>query len=299
MFVKILILIITITLIANEFYHFLDKLSSKIRKIILFSIIGLLTLLSLIDIYNDEQEANQLKEKADAIFTKAEEINKLQNENNQNIAESRKEIENVDSVSKVVERTVKNQVKLLNQAVVKSEDLLKIEKAKFNLERPRLSVISTGVTFTDFFKNESKMAFEIEARNRGKRRATNVSFGYTLVAFKNGTSLKNIFFGDYGMDKIKDFDEKTKLLLKKKFRISKEEFDNQYGSGILVCRFIYTDEIGGIEYDENNFIGLRIVENVGSVFHTITDENQEERAIKYLNELKLFDYLSKENITGN
>lgn len=295
MFVKILILGITVILIANEFSHFLDKLSSRTRKVSLFSIVGLLTILSLVDIYNDEQDYNKLKKKTDDIFSVAESVNDMQKENNSNLSESRKEISEIDSELKTISDTLTNQVQLLNQAITKSKDLLSIEKTKLNLERPKISVLSSGVSFSDFFKDESKMAFEIKARNRGKRDGVRVSFGYVLVAFKENTNLKNVFFGDIGMNRIKNLEGNVELTLKSPLKISKTDFDSQYGSGVLVCRFIYSDEIGNEKYDENYFIGLKNVKNVGSVFYTLIDENEEKRAIKYLNQLKLFDYLSKKN----
>lgn len=295
MFVKILILAITVILIANEFYHFLEKLSSRIRRVFLFSIIGLLTILSLVDIYNDEQDYRNLKKKTDDIFSVAKNVNEMQKENNTNIVESRKEIVGIDSELKIISDTLTNQVQLLNQAVSKSKDLLNIEKTKLNLERPKISVLSSNVSFSDFFKDESKMAFEIKARNRGKRDAEKVLFSYVLVAYKANSNIRNVFFGDFGMNKIKNLEENVELTLKKPFKISKMDFESQYGSGTLVCRFIYRDEIGLKEYDENYFIGLKKVKNVGSVFYTITDENEERRAINYLNELKLIDYLSKNN----
>lgn len=143
MAVKIIILVITVILLTNEFYQFLDRLSKRFKKIVLLSIIGLLSILSIFDIYNDEQNASNLKKKTDAIFTKAKQINKLQNDNNLKIIESKRQIIQIDSSLKIISDTLSNQVSSINTAIIKSEKIVSENK----------NIISSVSKISDTIKN--------------------------------------------------------------------------------------------------------------------------------------------------
>ena len=214
MVVKIGILIITISLLVNEFYPFLNTFGPRLRRILILSIISLLTIFSIIDIYNDDQNTTDIKLKTEEIYKKAKETNELQDQSHSSIQESRMEIAGVDSILEIVSDTLNGQVSLLNEAVRKSKELIDLEELKLKLERPLISIISNNVRFSEFFQDSTKIGLEIKIRNIGKRKAINPSYNYILVTHKNQSN-KNVFFNLYDFKKLDDFSSGVQALREK------------------------------------------------------------------------------------
>jgi hypothetical protein len=284
---------ISIFLIIRELFPKTDAVNPRIRKILYSTLIGLLLLLSVINIYNKNEENEKLINTAKSILERTKEINTSQDNTFKTIKRTGEELNQIDSVINSVNDTLIGQVKLIKEAVGKSKALLALERTKLNLGRPRISVLSANVKIISFFQDSTKLQLDVEARNNGQRNANRVIYHYLLITYKNGSNIRNIFLSDYDSKSIGTIGPNVKLNVKVPFDLTKSEFNTRYGRGIVVCRLQYVDEVGEAHFDENYFIGIKTVDGKGLVTHTTTSK-EKDYAVKYLKELRLLEYLSKE-----
>lgn len=292
MTVEYLLLMISIFLIVRELFPNTDNFKPKLKKILYSTLIGLLCILSVINIYNKNSENLELIKTAKSILKRTDEINTSLDSNFKSIEQAGSELDKIGGIVNSVNDTLKGQVRLIKEAVSKSEELVALERMKINLGRPRISILSGNVKLISFFQDSTKLQLDIEAQNRGNRTAKEVNYRYVLIVYKNGTRIRNVFLSDYFSKSIGSLEPNTKLGVKVPFNIKLSDFTNQYGRGILVGRIEYTDEIGDNNFDENYFIGIKKLPGKGMVFHT-TNSKEKDYATKYLRELNLLDYLSK------
>lgn len=241
MLIKFLLLGLTIVLLANEHFHFIDEANKKLRSTVLLSIFILVTILSIIDLYNDNEDFNKLETKSEEIFEKSEEILKRVEGAVSGIEESKTKIKVLDSLALQTNNR-------LDIAIEKSKELSDIEKDRFDSERARLMIVGGADIKID--SNGEILKADIVLTNMGKRAAIKAEFHARAIFFNSVTNQSTFIVSrldnmSTGFNQISDFLPSTKTKITFRPDINTSRFRNSNDEIIFIISLKYSDEFSG------------------------------------------------------
>lgn len=289
MVIKFLLLVLAIIMLANEQFKFADEWSTDIKKKWLWGIIGFVSFLSIVDLYNDNTYSEKLKTKADDIFKKTETILGSVDTAVDSISQAQRKLKKLDSLA------VTTNI-LLDSAIIKSKELLKLEYTKLEITAPDVKVISGEVALVKDSISGHNISFKLH--NYGGRLAEDISYKCMLIASNEDRSLSNIYLlsdgGEWIFSTSLPANDKVITELVGKFRFNKKEILN-YGKLLLVIRLRFIDKGLKTSTDYNlHFIAKHL--NVGDEsFYNIAP--RDVRFVrKTLQKYNLEEYLSDSGI---
>tara|TARA_R110002020_G_scaffold156218_2_gene338055 strand:- start:36649 stop:37479 length:831 start_codon:yes stop_codon:yes gene_type:complete len=273
-------------MLANEQVKFTDDWNPIRKRKILWGIIGFVSLLSIIDLYNDNQYSDKLKDKADSIFKKTETILGSVDTAVDSISEAQRKLIKLDSL--VGATNIR-----LDSAITKSRELLKLEYTKLEISAPVVKILSSDVKIVkDSILGGYNIYFEM--RNFGGRLAEDIRFKTILIAVNENGSQSNIYLPKDGISwkypasLPATFEFKNKATVK--YRFNKEEI-LEYGMLILVVRIKYNDKSLKNNLDFNiNYIARFL--NDGDEHFLKTNPKEEKFINKTLYKYNLQEMLS-------
>ena len=241
MLVKGILLALTLILLVNEHFKYLDNINAKYRRTGLIIIFGLITMLSLIDLYNDKEDFDRLEKKSIEIFDKSEEVLGRVNVAVDGIDVSSYKLKTIDSLAYQTN-------KRLDTAITKSKELARIEANRFFSERPNILIDGGVIVELDSLENIQNL--HIYLGNSGKRSATEVKFHSRAIFYDADKKVlafiepqkpnQNLKFYDYI-----DISPNTRIKSEFTPRININRFRDKLDSIILLISIIYKDEYTG------------------------------------------------------
>lgn len=261
MTVDYLLLIISIFLLVRELFPSTDRFNPKARKILYIAIIGLLLILSIINIYTTNEENTTLIDNSKEILRKTNDLNDGLEKNLKAVSESSTEIGNIKIVLDSVKDSLANQVIELNDIIKTSKEFTELKKKEFESERPRLETYIKDTLIT--FDNAGNLTdVSVDIINHGQRTATDVTcFSQILYYHKVKNGLKNIEIDE----KIDENDfmklgdvfsfqiNGSKRFLKTKIKANSKMFE-LYDSGFVVVISLKYKDQGGREFKETFYL---------------------------------------------
>lgn len=176
MFIKFILLGLTIILLANEHFKFIDKINARSRRTVLLIIFGFITVLSLVDFHNDDENYRKLEKKSTDIFDKSEEIlGRVDNAVN-GIDDSNDKMKILDSLAFETNNR-------LDLAIDKSKELSEIEAKRFYSEKPEIVIIEDSEVDINSVGDVEKI--KILIANEGKRSATDVMYHSSMIFYNS------------------------------------------------------------------------------------------------------------------
>ncbi len=144
MWIKLIITIVTLFLLFDEYFKIFDKVIKKNRRRVVLLILAVLAVFSLIDVIIQVNEGENLVKKANTIIIQSDSLigntNSIIKDLERNIEKVEKSGKNIvvmDSVLRQVRDTVDNQVELLKRATKKSIELVRLEEKSLNKMKPK------------------------------------------------------------------------------------------------------------------------------------------------------------------
>lgn len=304
-------LTISASLLAIIDIHHTYKKNDKLlfnsrRSSVIVILLGWL-ILTVWDNFNEEvQSIEQLEraEKADSlseIIAKRTtnilaDIDKSINE----IKKTTNSIEGVDSLLNEVNDTLISQVDILNEAVIKSQELVGLEQKKLALGKAEVTIISGNVDFVPNAFDSTKLAVKFKLRNLKERTATNIRHKSILVVFDSDGTRTNFFLSN-----LSNWSEELELLGKGNFELDiesffdleKDDFIQNYGYAVWINRVRFKDELDKKQRDLNKFFTCSFANNNSLTFHETTSREQKVYVTNYLIRMKQVEYLTKETLS--
>lgn len=153
------------------------------KKYTFYVLIGVLFILSIINIVIEEREQTKLMTQVEETFNKTKTIVNDVGESLTGIGEAKDEIIVVDSIINIVRSDMANQVKLLDSAVLKSKEMLKLNQLEFQMGKPTARIVSSEVVIDiDSIDNyRGKLEVKYKVKNNGKRTASDLAFKAILI----------------------------------------------------------------------------------------------------------------------
>lgn len=300
MYIKIFILIISSLLLFDEYFYFTKKVKKKIRKRIVLGVLVFLSILSFVDLYfekrgNDElvQTAKDIVNKQDTLNTKTDSILIDLEKNLVSVEKTSQNIFKIDSVLKNVNDSIANQVELLNKAVKKSKELVKLEELQFKQDEAKLIFYNKNILFKKNEKDSSYYELELNCQNKGKRKAVEVSIKFKLLFFDKIHSKYEITdterFIRYNLDI-----EVTSAHISKTEKLHKAEKNRyNYNSIILIIKCDYLDELTNSKKSYHRFYEIKQKKDLSFIVSTIEVIGDVRRVNEKLIEYNLNEFIIK------
>ncbi|RKN83355.1 hypothetical protein [Ulvibacterium marinum] len=291
MWIKLVITVITILLLFDEYFKVIEKVKKKNRRKILLIALALLSILSLVDVVIEVNEGNELIQKANNIIKKSDTLISQSNvitndlhENIESVKETGESLAGIDSVLKGVRDSVSNQVEILKAAVIKSKELFRLEQQKFELDKPNLIIPSGQVLLVDSNINNNGYDITFIVHNFGNRAAKDIQIQALALLSSNQ-------FIDFDEGKFNTETSGTPTMpgtlqttanKRLVFNIPKIRFDNENFGIFLVFKISYLDEATGILHQANQFMTYNSKKSFESPF----DDAKQSQINKVINEIK-------------
>lgn len=289
MFIKFLLLVLAILMLANEQVKFTADWNPVRKRKILWGVIGLVSLLSIIDLYNDNTYSDKLKTKADDIFKKTETILGSVDTAVDSISQAQRKLIKLDSLA------VSTNI-LLDSAIIKSKELLKLEYTKLEITAPDIKVLSGPIRIVKDSVEGHNIFIEIH--NYGGRLGEKISYKSMLIAANTAGSQSNVYLSPEGniwkpsvsLPANNQIVASTTL----KFQFNKKEV-LEYGVLFFVMRLKYTDKSLKNNFDYNLMFTARNISQGDEGFY-YSDTIEERFIRKTLQKYNLEEYLSDSGI---
>lgn len=287
MLVEYLLLVISLFLIVRELFPETDRFHPKLKKIVYISIVGFLFILSIINIYNKNQENEALIQTAKNILGGIEDVTTDLNENLTIVKESGEEIKKIDSVLEEVEVNLSGQVTLLNDATKKSKELFELEKQRYYDKRPLIKSSSADIKIKFSDKtNEHSIAYPIY--NTGARPASNILIQDAIICGNKLWSKVSYQYVDEGKAQLNRIYPGTENLqnLEHPIVLKKEILTTPNSFMFLVVKVSYQDETLNQTFIE--YIVVQYDKKLNDGTFNGTGQNNRNEAIRYVMENNLF-----------
>lgn len=298
---KLAVILLGFALAAVEFDFFKDLKNEKIKKTLLGIIFITLLIFTVFDTTNDEVANNKADLKRDSLITVdslrfAKIISNFQTNLN-SVSETKDEIITLDSLLSDVKDTLQNQVGLLNDAVKKSKELVRLENIKFSLEKPDVICRGANTKITiDSLGNFEKFSFEFI--NGGKRAAKNIRIHsrtlYYNTLLNKLSFIKSKYTETDGFLKlhyippVKNTDVLTQVSVYPNINTSR--FQIESNRMIFIFTIKYTDSFSG-EYEKTMVISCSGFKNNKFDISQSIDESLTRKIKKLYKENGLSEYL--------
>ncbi len=194
MWIKLIITIVTLFLLFDEYFKIFDKVIKKNRRRVVLLILAVLAVFSLIDVIIQVNEGENLVKKANTIIIQSDSLigntNSIIKDLERNIEKVEKSGKNIvvmDSVLRQVRDTVDNQVELLKRATKKSIELVRLEEKKFEQDEAKIYIPTISMKIVNNKDlDTSYYYFKFNYMNVGERTGTKLNF-----------DIKGLYFDDF------------------------------------------------------------------------------------------------------
>lgn len=252
MWIKLAITIITLFLLFDEYFKVVDKVKQKNRRKIILISLGFLSVLSLIDVFIEVKENEELVVKANTIISQSDTLISNTNSLNSDLQKNIKSVEMsgqrlklIDSLLNDVKNNVYNQVDILNHVVDKSKKLLVLEELKFKQDESKIISYTSDVILK---KNDSDSTF-YEIRylviNSGIRKAIDLKFEDKTLLYNeesNKFTLLNISENTFFYQELP---YNTKLGQSIRLRSHSKKLLQEFNRIFLIIKCVYKDGLTG------------------------------------------------------
>jgi hypothetical protein len=268
MWIKLIITIVTLFLLFDEYFKVIDKVKKRNRRKIILTSLAVLSILSFVDIIIEVNDGNALVEKANKIIIQSDTLISNTNsiiiglgKNINSVEKTGKSIIGIDSVLKDVRDSVSNQVEILKNVVNKSQELVRLEKQQFEQDEAKIVVFNSNILLL---------------KNKIDSTLFDIKYGVTNKGYRNATDIKlsdQIFLYNIALDRFVrinapnnnnfpvDIPGGSSGFYVIKFNYTKERLTKEFDKIILIIKCEYKD---GISKKPLSYKGVFIVKNLKS-----------------------------------
>lgn len=268
MLVDILLLVISIILMIREFFPKIEEYYSKRKRIVHIVLIGGMFILSLINIVNTNIENQNLIDTATKTLEKIDGVYINQAKTDSTLQQSVGEIKKVDSVLGNIKDTIQYQVKLLDTAIGKSEELVRLEALDFESKKAEFDV--TNIRILPLKKDTTTYRIRAVLVNKGRKGLLVYSEYVLFFLDKEGRVefLPKKFNSD---DSLVSFELSTQSSNNVSIGyISKKSLEQNLTALILVSNIIYKDMITNKIYKKPEYYRMVLPFKEGDRFQRLS-----------------------------
>jgi hypothetical protein len=255
MWIKLAITIITLFLLFDEYFKVVDKVKKKNRRKIILTALGFLSVLSLIDVFIEVKENDELVEKANTIISQSDTLISNTNSLNSDLQKNIKSVEAsgqsiklIDSLLNDVKNNVYSQVDILDNVVNKSKELLALEELKFKQDESKVISYNSDVILK---KNDSDSTlYEIRylVINSGIRKAIDLKIEDKTLLYNeesNKFTLLDISENTFFSQELQELPYNTKLGQSIRLRSHSKKLLQEFDRIFLIVKCVYKDGLTG------------------------------------------------------
>jgi hypothetical protein len=308
---KYAIIAVIIAAIVGLLIFFVDIGLAKLDRKFIFVMLVLLVLsgvyFTIADIRRTDNEKKQQTTVQGSTLKNTEDINLKADSIIMNLNKSldkaivlKDNINESNDILIILEKDMKKQIEVLNKTLVQTKifeqkvsEQLRIEKQKFSLEKAKLSILSSDVSFIESKKDTSHYSYSYWLRNIGKREAIEIRQRSFLIYMDKAERIINTWATRdlTNCDKIAGFEIKGACNFTSDLMISEPKLFELYSNMLLIIRVTYQDENDKQEIADNFFFQWRgDKETKDLAFYQIRDEYR-RLAIKYIKDNNIEDIL--------
>ncbi|WP_421807417.1 hypothetical protein [Flagellimonas sp.] len=219
------------------------ELKQPLKKIVQYGVAGLILFLNIINIYNSWKENNDLIDTAKSSLDKIE--------------HSATKISKVDSVLNEVKNDIQNQVGLLDSAIGKSQELIRLEQLDFDSKRAELGITDLNLIIDPI--DSTKLKIQSRILNTGRKAVLNYSVIAHFTIDEKGMK-SNLY-------QIEDKKQRrwTKLEIESNYRmifeavgVPKIELMNENSKLVIIISLVYEDYVTKKNYKEVIFQEIKL-----------------------------------------
>ncbi|MEE1963573.1 hypothetical protein V1387_12820 [Allomuricauda taeanensis] len=210
-------------------------LKQPLKKIIQYSVAGLILMLNIINIYN------AWKDNSDLIDTAKSSLKKIES--------SAIQIGKVESVLGDVKNNIEGQVKLLDSAISKSQELIRLDSLDFESKKAELGITSMGFIIDP--DDPSKIQIQTVILNSGRKALIKYSGMIYFSMDENGNNVNFLNEIETKSDNWIQIEVDPKLNINMVTEsILKSELEKENARLVIVLSIIYQDYISKKHYKE-------------------------------------------------
>ncbi len=238
MFVSLLLAFLTSFLLLKDLNPKIMEIRQPLRKIIQYGVAGLILFLNIINIYNS------WKDNSDLIDTAKSSLKKIES--------SVIQIGKVDSVLGDVKNDIEGQVKLLDKAIGKSQELIRLDSLDFESKKAELGV--TSMKFIIDPDDASKIQIQTSILNSGRKALIKYSGMIYYTTDEHGSEVNFINDNESKRNNWIQIEVDPKLSITMLSEsIVKSELQMEDTRLVIVVSLIYQDYITKKHYKETIF----------------------------------------------
>lgn len=188
LWVDISLLVISIILMIREFFPKIEEYYKKRKKLVHIVLIVGMFALSITNIIQTNNENKDLITTAKTTLTKIDSVYQGQLNNYSSINQSVEEIKKVDSVLGGVKNSIQSQVKLLDSAIGKSQELIRLEQLDFESKKSELGL--DNLKAINYRNDSTKIIIAGNYTNSGRKAIVKYSTMSYFITDKYGNKVK-------------------------------------------------------------------------------------------------------------
>ncbi|MGB3152594.1 MAG: hypothetical protein WBB27_18205 [Maribacter sp.] len=268
MWIKLIITIVTLFLLFDEYFKVVDKAKKRNKRKILLIALSVLSILSLVDVIQEVNEgeilvkkANKILIQSDTLISNTKQITSNLKKNIESVEDASVSINKIDGVLKEVRDTLSNQVDILKESVQKSREIVRLEKLQFEQEEAKITAYTNNINGTRNELDSTIVQIDYNFSNEGIRKATQLKFSGKLMYHVKGTNEFILQPNVINQNFLEDLASKTRGGGKTTIKFTDEISRHKFGALILVLKCDYVD---AISKKKLTYRGYFISENLNS-----------------------------------